>query len=125
MALHSNTQMGYRLKQTIHEATFVTGNNKATWSFAHAYGKMRVAFNKSRGNRPPAVYSKVTCRMYHAIFHVQAHTYDHVALSPVTKFASCTVCLRNKSDSTCRRNVQYLLQTGHEWYMHIQNYMYM
>ena len=120
MALHSNTQMGYRLKQTIHEATFVTGN-KATRLSAHA----RAAFNKSRGNRPP-VYSKVTCtfRMYHAIFHVQANTDDHVALSPVTKFALYTVCLRNKGDPTCRRNV-HLLQTGHELYMYIQNYKYM
>ena len=43
------------------------------------------------------VYFQATCRMYHAIFPCAAHTNNDVAVSPVTKVASCMVGLR----STC------------------------
>ena len=78
----------------IHKATFVAGDT-ATLLFVHAAHETSHAtctFYKLLENRQP-VYFQATCSMYHAIFPCAACTNNNVAVSPVTKVASCMVGL--------------------------------
>ena len=81
-------------KLTIHKATFVAGDTAALL-FVHAVHELlNATFYKLLENRQP-VYFQVTCRMYYAIFPCTARMSNNVAVSPVTKVASCMVSFRH------------------------------
>ena len=78
------------LKPTIHEATFVTGDTATLLSVRAAHEISNAALCKLLEDRQP-VYFQATCSMYHAIFPCAACMNNNVAVSPVTKVASCMV----------------------------------
>ena len=80
------------LKPTIHEATFVAGDTATLLFMCAVHGMSNATFYKLLENRQP-IYFQATCRMYHLIFPCAACMNNNVAVSPVTKVASCMVGL--------------------------------
>ena len=100
------------LKQTIHEATFVTGD-KATLSFVHAAHEIsHGTFYKSLGNRR-AVQSQATCGMQHSIFPCATSKNNNVGVSPVTKVALCMVVWLQPTPTILWPKIQRLYHAKH------------
>ena len=95
------------VKQTIHEATFVS-SNKVTKLSGHEKHVLYILQVAGPGNRPP-VYFKVTCRMYHAIFHVQHAQTIMLPCCQRQKYISCLV-------------YGLLTYCGNVWYTYNNNY---